>query len=158
MDSKGSILFILVLLNISCTISSPYRDPRQLKEGRIGFPLTNTQALDRYRLGWATGDTQIIMNVVNNATFTFTWVPDQNEVSAADFPQFFEKFMADAEAKTNKKYFMVFDSIIHREINGFLYEAGDWIVEGFARGSYFSTARNGKVNWEMATPSQLRLN
>ena len=152
MDSKGSILFILVLLNISCTISSPYHD------NRIASQLTNRQAMDRYRLGWATGDTQIIMNVVNNATFTFTWVPDQNEVSAADFPQFFEKFMADIEAKTNKKYFMVFDSIIHREINGFLYEAGDWIVEGFARGSYFSTARNGRVNWEMATPSQLRLN
>ena len=151
------MIFTLVLLNISHTISSPYPDSRELKSRRIAFPLTNTQALDRYRLGWATGDIQIIMSVVNNSTYAFTWVPDQNEVSAADFPQFFEKFMADAEAKTNKKYFMVFDSIIHREINGFLYEAADWIVEGFARGSYFNTARNGRVIWDMATQAQLSL-
>merc|ERR1712073_82684 len=87
--------------------------------------------------------------------FTFTWVPDDNAVSPRDFPEFFKTFMKNAEKASNKKYFMAFDNIIHREVDGALYEAADWIVEGFGRGTYFNTAKNGRVTWDMATQSQL---
>jgi hypothetical protein len=50
---------------------------------------------------------------------------------------------------------MAFDSIIHKEIDGTLFEAADWIIDGYARGSYFNNARNGKVLWDMATQAQL---
>ena len=33
----------------------------------------NKEALDRYRLGWAQGDVDIILSVLGNETFTFTW-------------------------------------------------------------------------------------
>merc|ERR1711894_182144 len=113
------------------------------------------QALDLYRLGWATGDVEIILSSINKSTFTFTWVPDDNAVSPRDFPEFFKTFMKNAEKASNKKYFMAFDNIIHREVDGALYEAADWIVEGFGRGTYFNTAKNGRVTWDMATQSQL---
>merc|ERR1711936_1024605 len=54
--------------------------------------ISDRRALTKYRLGWATGDTEIIMSVVNNASYTFTWLPNNNVVSARDFPQFFEGF------------------------------------------------------------------
>merc|ERR1711936_817561 len=82
-------------------------------------------------------------------------VPDDNAVSPRDFPEFFKTFMKNAEKASNKKYFMAFDNIIHREVDGALYEAADWIVEGFGRGTYFNTAKNGRVTWDMATQSQL---
>ena len=33
----------------------------------------NKEALDLYRLGWAQGDVEIILSVLGNETFTFTW-------------------------------------------------------------------------------------
>ena len=168
------ITALLVALNISLTMSSP-RDPRgfafkkvdgwfQFEDGvwtRVNDPDSKTvttsdkQALDLYRLGWATGDVEIILSSINKSTFTFTWVPDDNAVSPRDFPEFFKTFMKNAEKASNKKYFMAFDNIIHREVDGALYEAADWIVEGFGRGTYFNTAKNGRVTWDMATQSQL---
>ena len=64
---------------------------------------------------------------------------------------------------------MRFDNIIHRQVRSeyiasdedvddnsaqvgdTTYEAADWIVEGFDRGSYFNAARGGKVIWDIAT-------
>ena len=64
---------------------------------------------------------------------------------------------------------MRFDNIIHRQVRyeyiasdedvddnsaqvgDTTYEAADWIVEGFDRGSYFNAARGGKVIWDIAT-------
>ena len=146
MEITVKIIALMVVLNISLTMSSA-----KGLNSRINFPLTNKQALDRYRLGWASGDIQIIMDVVNNSSFTFTWVPENNVVTAEDFPQFFEQTIHDVEATTNKKYLMAFDSIIQRDVSGSLFETADWIIEGFARGSYFSSARNGVVTWDMAT-------
>ena len=76
----------------------------------------NNEALDLYRLGWATGDVEIILSSVNNSTFTFTWVPTNQVVSPRQFIKFFGDFMAEAEKKTNEKYLMTFDNIIHREV------------------------------------------
>ena len=116
----------------------------------------NEAALDRYRLGWAAGDTDIIIGVVTD-TFNFTWVPDNDVVSKARFPSFFEEFKANAEADGRAKYLMRFDNIIHRQvrfmidyddvdistqIGEILYEAADWIVDGFDRGSYFDAAKD----------------
>ena len=42
------------------------------------------------------------------------------------------------------------------EIDGLLYEAADWITDGFQRGSYFNSAKNGAVTWDMATMAQSR--
>eukprot|EP00092_Neocalanus_flemingeri_P016728 GFUD01018091.1.p2 GENE.GFUD01018091.1~~GFUD01018091.1.p2 ORF type:complete len:172 (+),score=51.87 GFUD01018091.1:54-569(+) len=110
----------------------------------------NEAALDGYRLGWATGDTDIIIGVVTD-TFNFTWVPEDDVVSKDRFPSFFGDFKANAEADGRAKYFMRFANIIHRQIGDTLYEAADWIVDGFDRGSYFNAARDGKVIWDMAT-------
>merc|ERR1712152_32431 len=139
-----------VALNISLTMSSPRGFAFKKVDGwfqfedgvwtRVNDPDSKTvttsdkQALDLYRLGWVT---------------------DDNAVSPRDFPEFFKTFMKNAEKATNKKYFMAFDNIIHREVDGALYEAADWIVEGFGRGTYFNTAKNGRVTWDMATQSQL---
>ena len=130
---------LLVLLNISLVLA-----------------ISDSEALTKYRLGWATGDTEIIMSVVNNASYTFTWLPNNNVVSARDFPQFFEGFKNSIVSVTNQKFFLVFDNMIQRKINGALYEAGDWIVDGFGRGTYFNIAKNGLVSWEIATQSQLQ--
>ena len=37
------------------------------------------------------------------------------------------------------------------QIGDILFEAADWIIEGFDRGAYFNAAQNGKVIWDMAT-------
>merc|ERR1712016_308922 len=95
---------------------------------------SDKQALDLYRLGWATGDVEIILSSINKSTFTFTWVPDDNAVSPRDFPEFLKTFMKNAEKASNKKYFMAFDNIIHREVDGALYEAADWIVKDLVVG------------------------
>ena len=65
-----------------------------------------------------------------------------------------------------EKYFIQFDNIIHRQVRDLiinahndipeqigdtLYEAADWIVDGYDRGSYFNAAKDGKVIWDMAT-------
>ena len=78
-------------------------------------------------------------------------VPDNRAVTPGEFRDFYEGFKSDAVAATNKPYFMSFDSIIHREVDGVLYEAADWIIDGYQRGAYFNNAKNGKVVWDMAT-------
>ena len=77
---------------------------------------TNMDALDGYRLGWATGDTDIILGV-SSGSFNFTWVPDNDVVSRERFPIFFEGFVSQAEEGGQAKYFMKFDNIIHREVD-----------------------------------------
>ena len=89
------------------------RQPQQTRNSAAA----NNRALDLYRLGWATGDVQIILSSVNNSTFSFTWVPTNDVVPPSRFPKFFADFMAEAEKKTNKEYFMTFDNIIHREVS-----------------------------------------
>merc|ERR1711971_1451255 len=79
----------------------------------------NEAALDGYRLGWASGDTDIILGVCTD-TFNFTWVPDDDVVSRQRFPAFFANFMADSEKDGRAKYFMQFDNIIHRQIGDIL--------------------------------------
>ena len=74
--------------------------------------------------------------------------------------------MAESEKDGRAKYFMQFDNIIHRQvkdiligthvniaeqIGDILYEAADWIVDGYDRGSYFNAAQDGQVIWDMAT-------
>lgn len=76
---------------------------------------SNNDALDGYRLGWATGDTDIIIGVVTD-TFNFTWVPDNEVVSKARFPAFFFSFKSEAEEDGRPKYFMKFANIIHRQV------------------------------------------
>eukprot|EP00092_Neocalanus_flemingeri_P061551 GFUD01074035.1.p1 GENE.GFUD01074035.1~~GFUD01074035.1.p1 ORF type:complete len:141 (+),score=42.70 GFUD01074035.1:59-481(+) len=136
------ILLLVCLLCGSRNISAQIRFPKS--------DVTNDDALDGYRLGWATGDTDIIIGVVTD-TFNFTWVPDKEVVSKARFPAFFFSFKSNAEADGRAKYFMRFDNIIHRQIGDTLYEAADWIVDGFDRGSYFNAAKDGRVIWDMAT-------
>ena len=140
-------------------------DSRRPTSVKVYSAKANEDALDGYRLGWATGDTDIIIGVVTD-TFNFTWVPDNDVVSKTRFPSFFNDFKANAEADGRAKYFMKFDNIIHRQvrdaigdddvdisdqIGDILYEAADWIVDGFDRGSYFNAAKDGKVIWDMAT-------
>ena len=126
---------------------------------------SNEAALDGYRLGWASGDTDVILGVCTD-TFNFTWVPEDDVVSRLRFPVFFANFMADSEKDGRAEYFMQFDNIIHRQvrdifivahvdidaqIGDILYEAADWIVDGYDRGSYFNAAQDGQVIWDMAT-------
>ena len=113
--------------------------------------MTNSQALDRYREGWEKGDTEMILSIVDKSSFTFTWLPDNKVVSTEEFPQYFENFMKTTGADTNM---ITFENIIHKEIEDALYEAADWIIEGYGRGLYFNTARAGLVSWDMATKSQ----
>ena len=87
--------------------------------------------------------------------YQFLRVPDNRAVTPGEFREFYEGFKSDAVAATNKPYFMSFDSIIHREVDGVLYEAADWIIDGYQRGAYFNNAKNGKVVWDMATLAQL---
>jgi hypothetical protein len=75
----------------------------------------NKAALDGYRLGWASGDTDIILGVCTD-TFNFTWVPEDDVVSRRRFPVFFANFMAESEKDGRAKYFMQFDNIIHRQV------------------------------------------
>ena len=122
----------------------------------------NEASLDGYHLGWASGDTDVILGVCTN-TFNLTWVPEDDVVSRLRFPVF---FMADSEKDERAEYFMQFDNIIHRQvrdifivahvdiadqIGDILYEAADWIVDGYDRGSYFNAAQDGQVIWDMAT-------
>ena len=107
-------------------------------------------ALDQYRLGWADGDTSIILGICTRS-FNFTWVPDNLVVSRRDFPDFFDDFKDQAETTSGNDYYMRFENIIHRQIGDILYEAADWVVDGFDRGSYFNAARDGLVIWDMAT-------
>ena len=142
-----------------CKISYIHADPIRFPDSGVSIMKANEDALDGYRLGWATGDTDIIIGVVTD-TFNFTWVPDKEVVSKARFPAFFFSFKSKAEEDGRAKYFMRFDNIIHRQvrevfgddddniyaqIGDTLYEAADWIVDGFDRGSYFNAAKDGKV-------------
>jgi len=121
-------------------------------EPQVKFNLReNEKALDTYREGWANGNTDLILSIVNKDTFNFTWVPDNDEVSPGRFPNFFGDFVSASEKASGKNYYMKFDNIIHRRIGDTLYEAADWIVDGFDRGSYFNAARDGLVIWDMAT-------
>ena len=75
----------------------------------------NEAALDGYRLGWASGDTDVILGVCTD-TFNFTWVPEDDVVSRLRFPVFFANFMAESEKDGRAEYFMQFDNIIHRQV------------------------------------------
>jgi len=111
----------------------------------------NEDALDNYRDGWAVGDSDIIL-AKSPGTFTFTWLPSNNQVvSKEDFPAFFAQFMKDAEAVTNQTYKMRFANVIHRTIDDTTFEAAEWIVDGYDRGVYFNAARHGFLVWDMAT-------
>ena len=77
----------------------------------------NEKALDTYRDGWATGNTDLILSIVNKDTFNFTWVPDNDEVSPARFPKFFNDFVLASEKASGKNYYMKFDNIIHRRVS-----------------------------------------
>ena len=76
------------------------------------------EALDLYRLGWASGDHTIILGVTNVPTFNFYWVNDDEAHHGDKFPEFFESFKKASEDATGKPYFMRFDNIIHREVSG----------------------------------------
>ena len=76
----------------------------------------NVAALDVYRQGWAVGDASIVTSH-SPETFTFTWVPENQIVSKADFAEFFDTFIAAAEAEGRPKYKMRFDNIIHRTVS-----------------------------------------
>merc|ERR1712117_561257 len=109
----------------------------------------NERALQNYRDGWELGDSDVILKY-SPESFTFTWENNQ-VVTKKDFPAFFAQFVKDAEAETNKKYVMRFESIIHRTVGETTYEAAEWIVDGYDRGVYFNAAKNGKMIWDMAT-------
>merc|ERR1711970_291091 len=110
----------------------------------------NEKALDIYGYGWGTGDTSIILGAVKY-DYTFTWLPEDAVFSKTEFSSFFEDFKNNAEANGRPKYKMNFSSIIRKKIGDTLFEFGDWIVEGFARGTYFQAAKCGKVLFEEAT-------
>ena len=77
---------------------------------------SNEAALDKYRLGWASGNTNIILDICNKNTFNFYWVTDNDPVYPDRFPQFFDDFKKAAEAACGKPYSMRFPNIIHREV------------------------------------------
>ena len=126
----------------------------------------NEAALDVYRQGWAVGDASIVTSHSPDS-FTFTWVPENKTVSKADFAAFFGEFITGAEAEGRPKYKMRFDNIIHRtvckietkievnkipvQIGDTIYEAAEWIVDGYDKGVYMNSAQRGKLIWDMAT-------
>eukprot|EP00092_Neocalanus_flemingeri_P004532 GFUD01004882.1.p1 GENE.GFUD01004882.1~~GFUD01004882.1.p1 ORF type:complete len:231 (+),score=59.34 GFUD01004882.1:92-784(+) len=128
-------------LIVRCPITNTYKT-----EGMKA----NQAALDEYRLGWATGDTDIIFGVVTD-TFNFTWVPDNDVVSKARFPSFLSDFITLSESDGRAKFFQTYDNIIQKQVGDTLYEAADWIVAGYDRGSYLNAAKEGKVIWDIAT-------
>ena len=77
----------------------------------------NQEALDQYRLGWASGNTTIILGVTNKPTFNFYWVTDNDPVYTDRFPKFFDDFKKAAETASGKPYSMRFPNIIHREVS-----------------------------------------
>ena len=53
---------------------------------------TNINVLKIYREGWATSNTEMILSGVKKGTYAFTWVPNNDVVSSARFPDFFSTF------------------------------------------------------------------
>ena len=111
----------------------------------------NEAALDQYRLGWASGDTSIILGISNKNTFNLYRVTENDPVYPDRFPLFFDQFKKAAETASGKPYAMRFPNIIHREVDGTYYESADWVVDGYDRGSYWRCARNGTILWDMIT-------
>merc|ERR1712168_1477758 len=114
--------------------------------GRNGYPKSsrlseaekkaNEDALDQYRLGWASGNHTIILDITNSPTFNFYWVTDNDPVYADRFPTFFDDFKKAAETASGKPYSMRFPNIIHR-------------------GVYWLCARDGQVLWDTATTGRV---
>ena len=111
----------------------------------------NENVLKIYREGWATGETETILSVVKKDTYNFTWVPNNDEVSSEKFPEFFSTFKKNAVDASSKEFRIIWSNIIQRQEGDTLLELGDWIIEGFARGTYFNAAQDGLIIWEMAT-------
>ena len=38
---------------------------------------------------------------------------------------------------------------LHIKVGDIIYEAGDWIVDGFDRGTYMAAASRGQVMWDI---------
>ena len=108
---------------------------------RILYPGQKTEkdldmkTLTTYRDGWASGDTDKIMSVVQKETYIFTWVPANDQVKTERFPEFFEAFKKNAEAVSGNKFLIKWSNMIQRKEGDVIYELGDWFIEGFTRGT-----------------------
>jgi len=129
--------------------------------GRNGFPqasrltmaekTANIEVLDKYRDAWAKGDTSAIMKCVNSSTFNFYWVTENLPVYADKFPEFYNNFKKTIEKATGEPYTMRFPNIMHREVEGTYYEVADWVVDGYDRGSYWLSVKDGLIVWDSST-------
>merc|ERR1711892_1055846 len=148
---KTSMKLLVCLFTVN--LQSPgWVKSEPIKYPSYGVSTSNEEVLDLYRLGFAAGDIDSIIGVVGALhTFSFIWVPENKVFSKSTLPAFFSSFKSNVENNTDTEFFMKFDNIIQRQIGDTLYEVGDWIVEGFDRGSFIHGAREGRVVSDTAT-------
>eukprot|EP00092_Neocalanus_flemingeri_P018924 GFUD01020500.1.p1 GENE.GFUD01020500.1~~GFUD01020500.1.p1 ORF type:complete len:337 (-),score=71.99 GFUD01020500.1:327-1337(-) len=116
----------------------------------------NEATLDVCRLNWSLGDgAGITKLLVEN--FTFTWLPgtDMEEIVDRDgFKPFFDAFKAKGAENggppLGSTEFMLFENIIQRPIGDTTFETAQWIVPGFADGTYMNAAKGNRIIWAMA--------
>merc|ERR1711872_73318 len=151
MLALGLILFVCVVESECATYwfttAGPDTEWQAEKEDQ-----DNMVALNLYRQGLATGDSEILVNTVAQY-FNLVSLPGGGVVNKKSLTEFFNKFKSAAQAVANKRYFMYFDNIIHRQVGSATYEVSDWIIDDYTRGAHYSAARSGKVIWAMITKS-----
>ena len=103
---------------------------------------------------WTLGDASLIATLVRKEGFTFTWLPGtpkEDIISKDTFGAWFNNLMAEAAAKggpaLGSGVFMLFQNVVQRQVGDTSIEFGEWIVEGFQKGTYMNVVKDNQVQW-----------
>ena len=115
---------------------------------------SNKATQELLRSYWTLGDASLIATLVRKEGFTWTWLPGtpQEEIITRNtFGAWFNDLMAQGAAKggpaLGSGVFMLFQNVVQRQVGDTSIEFGEWIVEGFQKGTYMNVVKENQVQW-----------
>ena len=106
----------------------------------------NQASVDVCLEGWLRGEAAIIGAHADQKNFFFQWLETGQKYPFSEFPAFFKQFKGDALERTGY-YNVTFFNFIQWEEGSRMYQAGQWIVDGYDSGDYTLMVEDGLLKW-----------
>merc|ERR1712080_576400 len=106
--------------------------------------ISNEEALDKYALGWSSGDVEMILSVLDKACVITGFT--ESEINCDNFADNYKKFVAEVEAQGEVS--MTPKNMIRKNVGDTMVESANVVIPGVLNAVYMVAAKEGKVIWE----------
>ena len=106
----------------------------------------NKASIDVCLEGWLRGEAAIIGAHADKKNFFFEWLETGKKYPITEFDSFHDQFKGDALERTGY-YNVTFYNFIQWEEGTRMYEAGQWMVDGYDSGDYTLMVDDGLLKW-----------